>query len=66
MKAKLIKRGESEKTPQNKEPEAPTTPRPSATVTIVRDWVGQHQKVQRSARQSFAALFAESEMSGAT
>jgi hypothetical protein len=66
MNARLIKRGKSEKPIRSKAQENPPTPCPKTTATIVREWVGQHQKIQGSARQAFAALFIEPEMRNAT
>jgi len=66
MKARLIKQGKNENPAHSKAPENPPTPAPKNTATMVREWVGQHQKIQRSARQAFDALFVEPEMRNAT
>ena len=62
MKARLIKQGKRENPARSKAPKTPPAPKVKSTVAVVREWVGQHQKVKHSARQAFAALFAEAEM----
>lgn len=66
MKARLIKQGKSEQPVCSKAHERPSPPCPKTTAAMVREWLGQHQKIQRSARQAFAALFVESEIRNAT
>lgn len=60
-KAKLIKKLELYQPPHK--PTVSKAPKPTAkrSAEIVRDWIGQRQKAQPSARQAFAALFSNQE-----
>lgn len=65
MKARLIKQKEQKEINNQQSQKASansSTARLKNVTGVVREWVGQHQKVKTSARQAFAALFAEPEM----
>jgi hypothetical protein len=60
-KAKLIKKQQLPQSPHR--PAASNASKPTAKrpAEVVRDWIGQRQQAQPSARQAFAALFSNPE-----
>lgn len=63
MQARLIKRHEINS--QHQQSKATAKSVAKNAVEIVRDWIGQRQQNRQSARESFNALFAKTQVSGA-
>ena len=66
MKAKLIKQCEIKEQPRRKTQAKAVNSAVKTTTEVVREWIGEHQKTQQSARQAFTALFGEARMGRAT